>query len=99
MLYLYYTYDIVCNKNDKDEKTRIKKMLAIRLPKEIEDRIESLAKATGRTKTYYAKEAILNHLETMEDVYLGQKRLEDVRAGKSKTIPLEQVMEEHGMES
>ncbi len=74
-------------------------MLAIRLPKEIEDRIAILAKVTGRTKTYYAREAILSHLETMEDVYLGQKRLEDVRAGKSETIPLEQVMDDYDMES
>ena len=69
-------------------------MLAIRLPKEIEERIANLAKITGRTKTYYAKEAILKHIDNMEDVYLGQKRLEDVRAGKSSTIPLEQVMEQ-----
>ncbi|MCD4741754.1 MAG: DUF6290 family protein [Desulfobacteraceae bacterium] len=74
-------------------------MLAIRLPKELEERIANLAKITGRTKTYYAKEAILNHIDNMEDVYLGQKRLEDIRAGKSKTIPIEQVMEEYGMES
>jgi len=74
-------------------------MLAIRLPKELEKRIDRLAEVTNRTKTYYVKEAILNHIDNMEDIYLGQKRLEDVRAGKSKTIPIEQVMEEYGMES
>ncbi|MFP3427199.1 TraY domain-containing protein, partial [Pseudoalteromonas sp. SIMBA_162] len=36
-------------------------MLAIRLPNDIEERLEALAKATGRTKTYYAREAILEH--------------------------------------
>ncbi len=34
-------------------------MLAIRLPIEIEDRLEALAKATGRSKTFYARQAIL----------------------------------------
>ena len=74
-------------------------MLAIRLPKEIEDRLSVLAKVTGRTKTYYAKEAILRHLDDLEDIYLAEKRLEDVRAGRSKTIPLEKVMESYALES
>lgn len=45
-------------------------MLAIRLDQEIENRLEALAKKTGRTKTYYAREAILEHLQDMEDYYL-----------------------------
>ncbi len=73
-------------------------MLAIRLPAEIEDRLEALAKATGRTKTYYAREAILEYIDDMEDVYLAEKRLEDIRAGRTKTVPLEKVMKRHGME-
>ena len=47
-------------------------MLAIRLPEEIEKRLDALAKATGRTKTFYAREAILEHLEDLEDIYLGR---------------------------
>ena len=74
-------------------------MLAIRLPKEIEDRLSVLAKVTGRTKTYYAREAILRHLDDLEDIYLAEKRLEDVRAGRSKTISLEKVMDRYALES
>ena len=36
-------------------------MLAIRLPQSIEKRLEKLARRTGRTKTYYVREAILQH--------------------------------------
>jgi RHH-type rel operon transcriptional repressor/antitoxin RelB len=50
-------------------------MLALRLPNEIEIRLDALAKATGRTKTYYAREAILTHLEDLEDTYLALQRL------------------------
>lgn len=50
-------------------------MLAIRLPKDIEKRLTALAKKTGRTKTFYAHEAILSHLEEMEDAYIAMKRL------------------------
>ena len=77
---------------------REKTMLAIRLPAEIEDRLEALAKATGRTKTYYAREAILEYIDDLEDVYLAEKRLEDIRAGRTKTVPLEKIMKRHGME-
>lgn len=45
-------------------------MLAIRLKPELEERLSRLAKKTGRTKTFYAREAIEQHLEDMEDYYL-----------------------------
>jgi RHH-type rel operon transcriptional repressor/antitoxin RelB len=73
-------------------------MLAIRLPAEVESRLEALARATGRTKTFYAREAILQHLEDLEDLYLAEQRLVDIRAGKTATVPLEDVMKRHGME-
>jgi RHH-type rel operon transcriptional repressor/antitoxin RelB len=71
-------------------------MLAIRLTPDIEKRLDRLAKRTGRTKTYYAREAILKHLEDLEDVYDAEKRLEDLYAGRSYTVPLEEVMRKHG---
>ncbi|MES2998175.1 MAG: ribbon-helix-helix protein, CopG family [Pseudomonadota bacterium] len=50
-------------------------MLAIRLPIMIEKRLDNLAKKTGRTKTYYVREAILSHVEELEDKYLALGRL------------------------
>jgi len=52
-------------------------MLAVRLPADIEARLSELAAKTGRTKTFYAREAILTHLEAMEDKYLAIHRLEN----------------------
>ncbi len=51
-------------------------MLSLRLPTEIEDRLTKLAQTTGRTKTFYAKEAILKFLDEMEDSYIALDRLE-----------------------
>lgn len=73
-------------------------MLAIRLPTEIEERLDELAKRTGRSKSFYAREAILEHLDDLEDYYLAEKRLEDFRQGKSGTVSLAELMERYGVE-
>ena len=57
-----------------------------------------LPKATGRTKTFYAREAILEYLDDLEDLYLAEQRLIDIRAGKTQTVPLDEVMKRHGLE-
>jgi RHH-type rel operon transcriptional repressor/antitoxin RelB len=72
-------------------------MLAIRLPEEIEHRLEALAAATGRTKTFYAREAILEHLDDLEDLYLAERRLTDLRAGRGETVPLADLMKTYGL--
>ena len=51
-------------------------MLSVRLDPKIEKRLEKLARETGRTKTYYAREAIHESIEDMEDRYLAESRLE-----------------------
>jgi RHH-type rel operon transcriptional repressor/antitoxin RelB len=72
-------------------------MLAIRLPKSIEKRLDRLARRTGRTKTFYAREAILEYLGDLEDLYLAEEVLERVRSGKEHTIPLKDVLKRHGL--
>jgi len=72
-------------------------MLAIRLPAEIEHRLEALAQATGRTKTFYAREAIVEYMDDLEDIYLAESRLEDLRAGRSRTFTLEEVERDLGL--
>jgi RHH-type rel operon transcriptional repressor/antitoxin RelB len=63
-------------------------MLAIRLPQTIEKRLEKLAKKTGRTKSYYVREAILQHLDDLEDIYLAEERLARIRSGEERTHAL-----------
>jgi RHH-type rel operon transcriptional repressor/antitoxin RelB len=42
---------------------------------EIEQRLGALAKKTGRSKIYCAREAILRHIEDIEDYDLARRRL------------------------
>ncbi len=72
-------------------------MLAIRLPLAVEKRLEKLARHTGRTKTFYVREAILQHLEDLEDLYLAEAALERIRSGEDRTVPLKEVMKRHGL--
>ena len=73
-------------------------MLALRLPEDVEYRLEELARRTGRTKSYYAREAIIEHLAELEEVYLAESELEAIRKG-AKTSPLSDVERELGLES
>jgi RHH-type rel operon transcriptional repressor/antitoxin RelB len=54
-------------------------MLAVRLSEGTERRLEALAARTGRTKTFYAREAIEAHLDDLEDFYLAEERLRRFR--------------------
>lgn len=73
-------------------------MLAIELPTDVETRLDHLVKETGRTKADHVLEAILEYLDDLEDLRIAEARLEDIRAGRSRTIPLDEVMREYGMD-
>ncbi len=71
--------------------------VSLRLPDPITKRLDRLAKRTGRSKTFYVTEAVLEHLDDLEDIYIAEKRLEDLRAGRSHTVPLEVAMQRAGI--
>ncbi len=73
-------------------------MLAIRLPETVEKRLAKLAKATGRTKTFYAREAILEHIQDLEDFYLAEREVQAIRSGRGKTVSLAEAMKRYGVE-
>ena len=80
--------------NLRDSTTqRTRCMLAIRLSPDIEERLDQLSKKTGRTKTYYAREAIVEYLDDLEDYYLAVDRLKS--PGRRWT--LEEVEQELGL--
>jgi RHH-type transcriptional regulator, rel operon repressor / antitoxin RelB len=76
---------------------------SIRLPEEVERRLDALAEKTGRTKAFYIREMIMNQIEEMEDYYLAAEVLERVRKGKERTFTEQEVRQhlglaEHGLD-
>ena len=69
-------------------------MLSVRLGEELEQRLEALAKVTGRSKTYYVREALIQKLEDMEDIYMAEAVLERIRSGEEKVISAEEFWRE-----
>lgn len=71
--------------------------VSLRLPPKIETRLENLARRTGRTKSFYIREALLEHLDDLEDFFLAERRLQDVLASRSDTVPLDELLKRHGL--
>ncbi|MGH8126762.1 MAG: type II toxin-antitoxin system RelB family antitoxin [Gammaproteobacteria bacterium] len=63
----------------------------IRIPENIDERLRRLAAETGRSKSYYVRKALTQGLTDMEDAYLADERLAELRAGRSRTHPLNEV--------
>jgi RHH-type rel operon transcriptional repressor/antitoxin RelB len=51
--------------------------ITVRLGSDIEKRLDTLAKLTGRTKTYYIRRALEEKLNDLEDLYIAEHRLEE----------------------
>jgi len=73
--------------------------VSLRLPDDVSIRLESLAELTGRSKTFYMIQAIREHLDDLEDLYLAEQRLIANRSGQSKTLSLTEVERNLGLGS
>ena len=69
----------------------------IRVDNALLNRLDHLAMRTGRTKSFYVKEALKEHLEDLEDIFLAEQQLENMRRGKTKAVSWEEVKERNGL--
>jgi len=68
---------------------------SIRLPDELDARLEKLASKTGRSKTFYIKEAIEEHITDLEDFYLAERRMRACDPAENAT--LDEMLTRHGV--
>ncbi len=73
--------------------------ISLRLPTAIEQRLDALAALTGRSKTFYATEAIIEHIDDLEDAHLSSEIRARVRAGAESRVPLSELLADYGLES
>lgn len=70
---------------------------SVRLDPDLQKRLDNLARQTGRSRAYYLREAIETHMDDLEDVYLADQRMEDLRAGRSRRHTVSEVEAELGL--
>ncbi|MGR9343745.1 type II toxin-antitoxin system RelB family antitoxin [Rhizobium leguminosarum] len=74
-------------------------MLVLQLPPDIEARLNELSRRTGRSKSFYVRQAILAHLDDLEDVYLAERRLEELRRDEGDSVPLAELTARYGVDN
>jgi RHH-type rel operon transcriptional repressor/antitoxin RelB len=72
--------------------------LSIRIDPDVDARLDRLAKLTGRSKSFYVKQAIEDQLEDLEDLYLAQRVTQRIAEGRERLIPLEELDRELGVD-
>ena len=71
--------------------------ISLRLPEDLKIRLDHMAKLTGRSKTYYMVEAIKEHIDDLEALYIAEQRLIEHRAGRSKSYTQEEMERRYGL--
>ena len=70
---------------------------SVRLPEQTEQRLGNLARISGRSKAFYIREAVTRYLDEMEDIALAEKRVAELKAGRTDTVTMEEVEKELGL--
>lgn len=68
-----------------------------RTTRELKDRVDNLARLTKRSSGFYYNLLLEEYLDDIEDLYLGEKVLEDIESGKEKTVSAEEARKELGL--
>ncbi|MBO4704853.1 MAG: hypothetical protein J5647_03850 [Spirochaetaceae bacterium] len=64
---------------------------------ELKSRIDFLAKETHRPTSFYYNLLLEDYLDDIEDIYLSEQVLTEIRSGKQKTYPADEVFAEAGL--
>lgn len=83
------------SKNAKSQSPAV----SCRPPIAIYKRLDSLAKETGRTKSFYVNQAVKKYLEELEDIYLADRVIEQLRVGKEKIYSSAEIRKDLGLDN
>ncbi len=71
--------------------------VTVRLTADEETRLEALAQRTGRTKSFYVRQAIQAHLEDLEDAYAADEAMRMFEESGGRSRPLTELLAELGL--
>ncbi len=69
-------------------------MFGVRLPENLQNRLDTLAHKTHRSKSFYVREALSKYLEDLEDYYIADIACKEHIDSGEKTKTLEELAKE-----
>ena len=71
--------------------------LSVRLTAEEEARLDALAARTGRSKTFYVRQAIAAHLDELEELYWADEAVRQYEESGKQSRPARELWDELGV--
>lgn len=72
-------------------------MINFRADDELDARLARLAQLTGRTKTFYVRQAVESQIEDLEDIYLADQVMSRLEDGSEATYDLDDIERDLGL--
>ena len=73
------------------------RMINFRADDELDARLTRLAQLTGRTKTFYVRQAVESQIEDLEDIYLADQVMDRVNSGSEAVHDLSEIERDLGL--
>ncbi|MGI6252554.1 MAG: type II toxin-antitoxin system RelB family antitoxin [Aminivibrio sp.] len=73
-------------------------MPAVQIPEDLDNRLNALARRTGRSKSSFVREALMRQLDDIEDYYFGMETLERIRKGEERVYSSDEARRELGLD-
>ena len=75
---------------------QMKKAINLRIDESLLEELDVYAKELDRTRTYLIEKAVSNYFDTLDEM-ISDKRIDDIKAGKSEMLSLEDVAIQLGL--
>ena len=75
---------------------QMKKAINLRIDESLLEELDVYAKELDRTRTYLIEKAVSNYFDTLDEM-ISDKRIDDIKAGKSEMFTLEDVAIQIGL--